>query len=102
MTKHVIRATIFDKRGRILSTATNNYLRSHPIQARFAKAAGEPLRVFLHAEIAALIKLKENDRPYHISVERYTKDGKPALAAPCAVCLAAIKHYNLVKIEHTL
>lgn len=108
MTRHVIKATIFDRRGNVLARAVNSYTRTHPIQAAFAKAGGCPERIYLHAEIAALIKLKERgndgrrDRPYRIAVERYTKDGKPANSAPCPVCLAALKHYNIVKVEHTI
>lgn len=102
MTRHVIKATIFDRRGNVLARAVNSYTRTHPIQAAFAKAGGCPERIYLHAEIAALIKLKENDRPYRIAVERYTKDGKPANSAPCPVCLAALKHYKIVKVEHTI
>jgi len=61
-----------------------------------------PARIYLHAEIAALVKLRENDRPYRMTVERYTKDGKPANAASCPVCLAALKHYKVYKVEHTV
>ena len=107
MTRHVIKATIFDRRGNVLARAVNSYTRTHPIQAAFAKAGGCPERIYLHAEIAALIKLKEDvsrkrDRPYRIAVERYTKDGRPANSAPCPVCLAALKHYKIVKVEHTI
>lgn len=102
MSKHVIKATIFDRRGNVLARANNSYTRTHPIQAAFAKAGGCPERIYLHAEIAALIKLKKGDRPYRIAVERYTKDGRPANSAPCPVCLAALKHYKIVKVEHTI
>ena len=102
MAKHVIYATLYDKRGNVLARAVNNYSRSHPVQAAFAAVAGMPERIYLHAEIAALIKLKENDRPYRITVERYTKDGRPANSAPCPVCLTALKQYNVVKVEHTI
>lgn len=69
--------------------------------ARFANASGEPNRIFLHAEIAALIKLKRGDVPYKIKVERYRKDGSPAIAKPCAVCQAAINHWRIFNVEHT-
>jgi len=102
VSRHVIKATIFDRRGNVLARAVNSYTRTHPIQAAFAKAGGCPERIYLHAEIAALVKLKKGDRPYKIAVERYTKDGKPANSAPCPVCLAALRFYNVGKIEHTL
>lgn len=98
---HVITATVFDSAGKVLSRATNNYTRSHPIQARFAEGVGQPDRIFLHAEIAALVKLRGNQRPSRIHIERYTKDGNPALAAPCAVCQAAIKHWKVKHVTYT-
>lgn len=102
MGKVNIRATITDKKGRILSAAQNSYSRTHPIQARFASRTSKPNRIFLHAEIAALVKLRSGDKPHKIFVERYFKDGKPALARPCPVCEAAIKHYGIKTVEYTL
>lgn len=101
MSKHTITATIIDKRGRILSQAQNNYTKSHPYQRRLACSVGQPDRIFLHAEIAALIKLRKGI-PYHIKVERYTKDGQPANAKPCAVCEQAIKLAGIHHVEYTL
>ncbi len=97
-----IKATIYDKNGNILSQAENNYNKSHPIQAKFAEKAGQPERIFLHAEIAALIKLERGMKPYRIFVERRTKDDRPALAQPCPVCMAAIKHYGVEHVEFTI
>ena len=102
MGKHLITATITDRSGNVLSTAQNNYNKSHPIQARFANNVGEPSRIYLHAEIAALIKLHHHAKPYKIAITRFTKDGKPANAAPCRVCQAALKHWGLSVIEHTV
>lgn len=100
MSKHLVTATVYDRAGNVISRATNNYTKSHPIQARFAASAGQPERVFLHAELSALIKLK-GKIPYRIHVERYRKDGRAANAAPCAVCLEAIKHWKINHVTHT-
>jgi len=99
--KHTITATITDKRGRILSQAQNNYTKSHPFQHRIACSVGQPDRIYLHAEIAALIKLK-GGTPYKIFVERYTKNGKPANAKPCLVCEQAIKLKGIHRVEYTM
>lgn len=101
MNKYVHIATIYDRAGKILSRAVNNYTRSHPIQARFAGEAGQPERIFLHAEIAALVKLRGNQKPTRIHIERYTKDGKPANSAPCPVCQAALKHWKIKYVTYT-
>jgi tRNA(Arg) A34 adenosine deaminase TadA len=101
MTKHVITARIYDKRGRLLTQATNNYTRSHPLQASFARKAGQPARIYLHAEIAALVKLRAAHSPYKMVVERLDKEGRSRLAEPCPVCKAAIKHWGIEKVEFT-
>lgn len=87
-------ARCFDKRGRVLSEATNNYTKSHPIQAHFARIAGQPERIYLHAEIAAI--LRAGDKPIHrIEVLRFDSLGNPVLAKPCPVCMEAIKAYGI-------
>lgn len=100
--KFKIKATIYDKNDNVLSSAENNYAKSHPIQARFARDAGQPDRIFLHAEIAALVKLPRNSNPHKIFVERFYKSGKPANAKPCKVCEAALKHYGIKFVEYTI
>jgi len=101
MGKHAITALIFDKRGRVLSVGQNDYLRSHPLQAKCAKAVGEPERIFIHAEIAALVKLRDWSKAHKIVVTRYTKDGQPANAKPCRACLHALNLANIKNVVHT-
>ncbi len=57
--------------------------------------------MFLHAEIAALIKLRDWSKAYKILVTRYTKDGKAANAAPCKACQHAISLAGIALVEHT-
>lgn len=102
MAKHQIKATITDRKNRVLSSAQNDYGKTHPLQHRFACLVGQPARIFLHAEIAALVKLKKEDKPFKIKVERYHKNGNPANAKPCSVCEAAIKQYGINHVEYTI
>lgn len=99
---HYITATIFDSHGRVLSIGTNDYNKSHPLQAKFAIRVGQPERIYLHAELAALTKLKRKDKAHKIKVERYKKDGTPGNARPCAICEAAIRSYGIKYVEHTV
>lgn len=98
--RHLLTATVFNKQGKVIGQATNNYTKSHPLQAHFAKLAGENHRIYLHAEIAALLKCGLK-RPYEIYVSRQTKDG-PGNAAPCPVCRLALEHFGVKKIGYTL
>jgi len=99
--KQNVTAILYDKRGRILSIGKNSYHKTHPLQAKSAKAVGENYKVFLHAEIDALVKAKNWNKAHKLVVTRFTKDGKPALAKPCKVCQYAINMVGIKRIEHT-
>jgi tRNA(Arg) A34 adenosine deaminase TadA len=101
VTIHKLQATCYDKLGRVISVGANNYTKTHPVQSHFAKLAKVPEKIYLHAEIAALLNCKDK-KPYSIFIERYTKSGAPALAAPCPACLAAIKAWGISKISYTI
>lgn len=92
-------AIAYDKRGKVISMGSNSYLKTHPIQAHFAKKQGTPYKQYLHAEIDALIKA---DRPVHrLMVFRIGANGKYLSAKPCAICMSAMKAYGVKIIEST-
>lgn len=82
-------AIITDKRDNVLVRATNLPGKTHPEQAEYARKAGKPELIYLHAEIRALILL--NVRGYRMYVGRINKHGNMALAKPCPVCQLAIR-----------
>ena len=95
--RHAISAIIYDKKGRPISTGQNSYIRTHPLMAKMARLSGEPSRIYLHAEVAAIIRLKDNKRAHSMFISRFTSDGLPALAKPCLSCQRLI---NLIGIKH--
>lgn len=99
-----ITATIYDRRGRVLSVGKNSYTKTHPIMAKFCHLVS-PHKLFLHAEVAAIAKCKTRrllHRAHRIVVERYNVDGTPAFCQPCPICMAAIKILTPIQvIEHT-
>ena len=97
--QYSIKATIYNKRGRVLSVGYNSYHKTHPFQFRYAIRAGLREKQYLHAEISALIKCKEE--PYRMVIERYGKDGRPLLAKPCPICSIAIAESGIKVIEYT-
>lgn len=99
--RQTIKAVIYDRKGRVLSIGHNSYVKTHPLQARHAQAAGEPHRFFLHAEIHAIVKCKNLNRAAKIFVSRWDNQGRPQLAKPCAVCQSAIKAAGIREIFHT-
>lgn len=99
--KFDIKATIYDKRGRILSVGLNSYMKTHPWQGKLAKNVGRPEAIYLHAEIAALVKLKDWSKAHRIKVERYDSNGNPVMAKPCEICQSALRRTGIEIIEHT-
>lgn len=97
-----ITAIIYDKRGNILSIGKNSYTKTHTLQAKYAKQVGLADKIFLHAEIDAIIRCRNIDKAYRILVVRKLKSGKDANAKPCKICAEAIKNLtNIEVIEHT-
>ena len=99
--QHQITAILYDKRGRVLSIGKNSYVKTHPYQAELAKAAGQADKIYLHAEIDAIIKCRDLDKAHRISIFRTTKNGEYGLAKPCSICCSAIKAAKIKVVEHT-
>ena len=89
-------AVVVDKKGNIESFSCN-LRKTHPIQFKYAKLAHEDKRIYLHAEIAALIKA---NKPRKIYVVRIGKKGNRLPAVPCPVCRGLINHLN-VEVVHS-
>jgi len=90
---------LFNSKGDPISWAHNSTIKTHPWQGKLAKKVGFPERVFLHAEIAALIKARED--VHTLVVARVLKDGTPAMAKPCPVCQEAIRLSGVHAVAYT-
>lgn len=95
------------KRNKIIAAATNDYSKTHPTQARAAQSAaqvwGDPSlakKQYLHAELASIIKAKEDADT--IVVCRVGGHGKKtiAYAKPCPLCSLYLRQYSDVKHVH--
>ena len=100
MKKHLIVARAYDKRGRLISRAINSYTHTHTVQAKYAKEVGQSKRIYLHAEIACLLRAGTK-QIYKLVIERYLADGTPALAKPCPICSKAIQDWGVKLVEYT-
>lgn len=96
-----ITATIFDKKGRVISVGKNSYVKTHPKQAHHAKKVGLDHKVFLHAELDAIIRCRDLSRAHKILVTRITRSGKYGNAKPCPVCESAIQEAGIKNVEWT-
>lgn len=93
-------AVVMDKRGRPLSIGRNSYTRTHPLQARAAARVGQPERIYIHAELDAILKCRDIDKAYKIFISRYNKQGQAVNAKPCLACQYILSQTKL-KIFHT-
>lgn len=101
MEKHSITAILKDKKGNILSIGKNSYTKTHPYQAKCAHSVGLPEKIYLHAEIDAIIRCNDISKAYSIHIFRQGKSGKFLLAKPCPVCEQAITKTPIMKVYHT-
>jgi tRNA(Arg) A34 adenosine deaminase TadA len=99
--KYNLCAIITDKRNNILSIGFNSYKKTHPTQAYYAERAGQTNRIFLHAELDALIRLPTNSTPHSIFIARSDARGRPLLAEPCPICMLAIRDAKIKNIYFT-
>lgn len=100
--KHIIKAVITDKRGRTLSIGYNSWVKTHTMMAHYANKVGEsPDKIFLHAEVDAILKCRDPDKAYKIFISRLSTTGKYMLAKPCRLCQEAIKNTKIKVVEHT-
>ncbi len=84
----------------MISVGHNSYQKSHPLQAKFAKRAGRPSAIYLHAEISALIKCR--GVPHRIHIERVDMKGNTKMAKPCEICELALKEAGVKIISYTI
>lgn len=102
MTSHQnITAIITDKRGRVLSIGKNSYVKSHTMMARLANSVGTPDKIYLHAEIDAILRCQTLKKAHKIFVSRTLKSGEYGMAKPCPICQKAIAESGIKIIEHT-
>jgi tRNA(Arg) A34 adenosine deaminase TadA len=98
---HSLTAIIKDKRGNVLAIGKNSYTKTHPYQAKCAKEVGLPEKIYLHAEIQAILKCKDLTKAHSIHVFRYGRQNTALNAKPCKICAQAIKIAGIKEIYHT-
>jgi tRNA(Arg) A34 adenosine deaminase TadA len=100
--QHELTAVAYDKKGKVICVAQNSYTKTHTQQAHYARRAGKPGAVYLHAEIRAILKANAlRKQIHHLAVFRYDRKGRPALAKPCEICQLAIEEHGIKMVTHT-
>ena len=101
MCKHEITAIIYNKKGHIISIGKNSYVKTHPLQAKYAKNTGTPQKIYLHAEVHAIVKCRDLKLAHKMVITRFNTQGDALLAKPCPSCMMAINVAGIKIIEHT-
>lgn len=99
-TRYRILALCKDKNGNVISRGINSYSKSHPLQAYFAKKVGRPEQIYLHAEIQAILRAKEQQIDT-IEIYRVNFNFTQQNARPCPICMEAIKAFGIKHIFYT-
>jgi deoxycytidylate deaminase len=87
------------KKSKVVSTAVNLERKSHPWQAELAKRVGLCEKIYLHAEVSALIKAKEDADT--IIVARVDSKNRLRMAKPCPICALALEQEGIKNIYYT-
>ena len=98
--KYFLIAITRNKKQTFIASGINSYKKTHPLQKHFAKLANEPHKIYLHAEIKALLASKDY-KIDTLQIRRLTSNNETALAAPCNTCLLACKAYGVKYINYT-
>lgn len=94
-------AVITDKRGKKIAESSNSYCKSHPTQAIFAKLCGKSDKIYLHAEIAAMLKVRNNNKKdLTLHIARVDSKGNPLPSAPCEICALAAEVFGIKEIKY--
>lgn len=62
---------------------------------------GMPYKIFLHAEVAAILKCHDLAKAHNILVTRVYKAGKLMVVKPCKICQSAIDAAGIKNLEYS-
>ena len=101
--RYCVGSVIVDRQGKILAEGQNSFVKTHPTQAMWAHLVENCEKIYLHAEMEAMIKNNNNHRATTLYVARVrSKSGQIALSRPCKTCSVAIlKSTNIERVVYT-
>lgn len=97
--KYRVAAATLSSSGSLVAYGTNSYVKTHPLMKRYAYEDRDQYRLYIHAELSALVKSK--GKVNEIVVVRLLRDGSYANAKPCRICEAAIREAGIKKVYYT-
>ena len=89
------------RKNRVIATAPNLDFKSHPFQASLAEKVGLKEKIFLHSEIAALIRAKEDGDTIIVARVGGHSHNELRNSKPCPICSAALELANIKRIIYS-
>ena len=87
-----------NKSGHIISMSFQQGTKTHPLQVKYANKVNLNEKIYLHAEIATIIKATN---PTTLFVCRVDFENKVVLSKPCPICELAIKQSSIQQCYYT-
>ncbi len=95
-------AVLYNSKRRVITTAVNNDYKSHPRQAWWAQRVGLDEKIYLHAEMACLIKAREAADTI-VVVRLGGHDGKSLRnSKPCPICEPALRYAGIKHVYYSV
>ena len=88
-------------KNRIITYGVNQDTKSHPLQARLAEAVGLKEKIYLHAEISALVKCKTEVDTIVVARLGGHNGNELRNARPCKICSLALEQAGIQHIYYT-
>jgi len=95
-----VAAATVDRKGKILSWGENSYSKSHPLMKQYNKQqhSDKVHKIYLHAEISALIKTRK--QAHGIVIVRINHSRNYCYSKPCPICSLAIKESDIKEVYY--
>ena len=88
-------------KNKVITQAVNQDTKSHPLQAKFAQMVGLDEKIYLHAEMSALVKCKSDVDTIVVARLGGHNHDEIRNAKPCPICQLAIKQAGIEHIYYT-
>ena len=88
-------------KGKVVAKGVNQDTKSHPLQAQLAELVGLEEKIYLHAEISALIKCKSNVDTIVVARLGGHEGDELRNAKPCKICSLALQKAGIKNIYYT-
>lgn len=89
------------RKNRVIITATNLEKKTHPLQASLAKKVGLKEKIYLHAEVNALIKSREKADTIVVARIGGHFHNELRNSCPCKICQMALEMNNISRVIYS-